>query len=218
VLSTKKYRPENIGANINEFYSSGEAEWRFVRTRLAALGLTVNFNGTAVELGCGVGRVSRHLAASFANFVGFDVSEPHLELARQYLTSENVAAVQLKQLSSLFDLDFPEHDLFYSRIVLQHNPPPIQKFLLNAAMSRLRLGGIAVFQLLTAIDGYSFRTEEYLAKMNALSNQELHALSQPDIFALLAANGCIPVEVVRETGVTGFDKVSTVFTVRKPLS
>ena len=50
------------------------------------------------------------------------------------------------QLRDTLDLDtLPEFDLFFSMIVLQHNPPPLIALMLEKIAARLRPGGVAVF-------------------------------------------------------------------------
>ena len=68
--------------------------------------------GTAVELGCGVGRVTRHLATRFAVTIGYDISRPHLERAQRYFEAENVRNAELRWVSCVDGLEIAEHDFF----------------------------------------------------------------------------------------------------------
>ena len=61
----------------------------------------------------------------------------------------------------------------FSRLVFQHSPLPVTRHLLQQILSRLRLGGIAMFQLLTGIEGYSFSIDAYLESMGKFDNQEV---------------------------------------------
>ena len=111
--------------------------------------------------------------------------------------------------------DLEPCDVFYSRIVFQHNPPPVIAELIRNALKALRPGGIAIFQVPSYMSGYGFKLREWLAKDHPLDMQ-MHCLPQHRIFALIAEH-CGAVLEVREDGVAGArDRiVSNNFVVRK---
>ncbi|WP_295400183.1 class I SAM-dependent methyltransferase [uncultured Thiocystis sp.] len=215
VLSTPQFKPHNLPDNEAAFYATGKAEVTHLLDRLRAMGVPPVPESHAVEFGCGVGRVTRFLADAFTQVTAFDISQPHLQLARQYLDHDAVRNVTLRRVDDIAGLEVPEHDVFYSKLVFQHNPPPVIRILLEKLLSHLRPGGVAVFQLVTAIDGYRFSTERYLANMDQLQGQELHAFPQSEVFRVCSSRGLLPVDVSRDTSVTGFDKVSHLFTVKR---
>jgi len=77
-------------------------------------------NGTAMDVGCGIGRVARYLAPRCATLWAVDASPRMLELARDRLAGEaNV------RFARCIDTDIPDVptasvDLVYSLLVLQH--------------------------------------------------------------------------------------------------
>lgn len=216
VLSAPEFKPDLLSQHEQVFYASGEPEVAEVLRRIEKLADTApRKDGLAVELGCGVGRVTRYLATHFASVAAYDISNSHLDLARRYLDKERVGNVNLQWLSGVEVVEIPAHDFFYSRIVLQHNPPPIILYLLRIILSKLKPGGFAAFQLLTGMDGYHFSVADYLNSMEKLDSQELHALPQQHVFNLLHELNMVPVEIARDSSVTGFDKVSTMFIARK---
>ncbi|WP_158742725.1 class I SAM-dependent methyltransferase [Acidisphaera sp. L21] len=215
VLSTPKYKPDNIAANQQEFYDSGRGELEVVFRRLESLGLAPASDGVALELGAGVGRVTRHLGDRFANVVGYDVSANHLALASSYVSEQAIANVEFRHLTSIDSASFPDHDFFYSRIVLQHNPPPIIAFLLDRVLARMNPNGVAVFQLMTARSGYTFDVKKYLSSMDQLDDQELHVLPQADVFRILRNRGLTCVEAARDSMLRGFDRTSMTFIAQK---
>jgi SAM-dependent methyltransferase len=215
VLSTSQFKPENIDATISAFERSGEVEAALLLSELSGLGLRANGFRRIVELGCGVGRVTRYLAQRAANVVGFDVSKPHLQLARTYLDREGIGNVTLEHVKNPDEPKLPLCDLFYSRIVFQHNPPPVMLMLIEKALAAIEPGGVAVFQCPTFIHGYEFRVADYLTKMKAIDNQELHALPQREIFSAIVKAGCDVVNCYRDNSLSNPRTVSNRFVVQK---
>jgi len=76
-----------------------------------------------------------------------------------------------------------DYDLWFSRLVLQHNPPPVTLAILDKAFSQLASGGVAIIHLPTYCDGYSFNVANYLASPIG-QNMEMHATPQRVIFRL----------------------------------
>lgn len=216
VLSQPNYKPEKLNAHLTAFFATGKGEVELLQTELAGLGLKSRGFRHAVELGTGVGRVTRHLAAMCQSVTGFDVSAPHLRLARDYLANNGCRNVSLEQVRDLASFQVPDCDFFYSRIVLQHNPPPIIVFLLRKVLAALRPGGIAVFQVPTYIEGYSFILNTYLDRMAQIDNQELHGVPQKVIFRIIMEAGCDLLSIVRDNSLSQITQVSNRFVVSKP--
>jgi SAM-dependent methyltransferase len=211
VLSTEKFRARFISENQNDFYDSGRSEVDTTFKRLALLGLWPKPDGRAVELGAGVGRVTRYLGERFAHVTGYDISANHLALAKAYIDDSGIKNIDLEQIKSVRDMHITEHDFFYSRIVLQHNPPPIIAHILDKVFCQTLPNGILVFQLMTARTGYKFDAASYLSGMADLNDQELHVLPQSEIFKLFTKHGITCVEVFRDGALRGFDRTSTTF-------
>lgn len=211
VLSVKTFSRESVEQNLDEFNRSGKAEVTAVMSQLAALGLNPRFDGTALELGCGVGRVTKFLANEFSRVFAYDVSSSHLELARKYMLQESINNAMLIQVNSPHKLAFEPHDLFYSRIVLQHNPPPIINKMLRAIFSKTNPGGIVVFQVPTAVENYRFNVQAYLSGCDKIVDMELHAIPQEAIFSAMLDHAIQPIYVSRDGSLTGFQNVSTTF-------
>jgi SAM-dependent methyltransferase len=142
---------------------------------------------TVIEYGCGVGRVTVPLAAIAKEVVGYDISEPHLQLARQRalaLGRTNIRMVALGELPAAFE----PCDVFYSKIVLQHNPPPLIGYLLRTLIRSLRRGGVGIFQVPTYYAGYRFDLHSALQSPQH-SDMEMHCYPQADLFSLFADEG-----------------------------
>lgn len=75
-----------------------------------------------LEIGCGVGRMTRALAAVFGEVHGVDVSPEMVRRARKYLRSTPNAHVHCNSGTDLQVLGNLEFDFAYSFIVFQHIP------------------------------------------------------------------------------------------------
>lgn len=199
VVSAEQFRAKNIGDNIEAFFATGQYEVNGLDAILGRAGITGRKFSSALEYGCGVGRVSRTLSKRVDTYYGVDVSRPHLDLMERQLAEAgitNVKAIQVKDMNDLATL--PEVDLIYSKIVLQHNPPPIQAQIILSLLRALNPGGVAVFQTLTHWKTYKFSAAAYLAEAVQPNRLETHIIPQHVIFDLARRTGCSVRDVTRD--------------------
>lgn len=202
VLSADQFMPEKIEQNEANFYASGANDLRLILRALERHGRSPVSQNRVVEYGCGVGRVTPHLAHTFAQVTAIDISSSHLALAQQAATKAAAANAKF-QLARAPDFGMVEpFDLWFSYIVLQHNPPPVIALVLRRALAMLAPGGIAIFQVPTYATGYRFSLANYLANPSTTGTIEVHCLPQQVVYSLAAEAGCIPLET-REDGAMG---------------
>jgi SAM-dependent methyltransferase len=214
VMTHEQFLPPNLPGSIDHFWASGDLEAAQVAGIVAGHG-GVPGGKVCVEYGCGVGRVTGALARYFGHVHGIDISPGHLALASQRMTELGCSNVTLTLCPDTVVGLLPPCDVYYSRIVLQHNPPPLIHALLRAGMAALKPGGLAIFQVPTYAAGYNFNIDAWLAA-DAPQDMEMHCLPQPTIFQAIAEAGCVPLEV-REDDSTGDGRyISNVFVVRRP--
>ena len=216
VLTQEKFRAATIGDNEAAFYATGEVDAAALKASALRCGITLDRYRDCFELGCGVGRVTQWLSKLFPYVLGADISTPHLELAREALNKYACHDVQLLKLQSLTDLgNIPEFDVFFSVIVLQHNPPPVIAYMLRAILGKMRPGGIGYFQLPTYKAGYEFNINGYMQNLQNTGRMEMHILPQDALFALFRDCDCQLLEI-REDDRTGSpEMVSNSILVRK---
>ena len=199
VLSSDAFLPEHIEANERAFYASGAGDVRRIASVLKRHGRTPGDLPRMVEYGCGVGRVTPHLAESFASVTACDISESHLGMARETVARSGRGNVRFA-LARAPDFGLHEpFDLWFSYIVLQHNPPPVMAMVLRRALAMLAPGGMAIFQVPTYALGYHFALQSYLAKPTETGTIEVHCLPQSVVFQLVHEAGCVPLEVREDT-------------------
>ena len=214
MLTDKRFLPDQLPGSIEDFWNSGDVAAAQLLRTLARHGFDPA-GKSCVEYGCGVGRVTMALARSFRHVDAYDISAGHLELARQRARELGLGNVRFHECAANILADLEPCDAYYSRIVLQHNPPPLITQLIRKALTALRPGGIAAFQVPSYISGYRFRLRDWLAAKHPLDMQ-MHCLPQPKIFELAAEQRCTLLEV-REDGAAGAREriISNTFVVRK---
>lgn len=193
VITNELFLPDDLNKNISVFWKSGFEELVVIKKQLERFGKILNKELVSVEYGCGVGRVTAPLAQQVSSLHAYDISAPHLEYAEDHMKDEAVDNIVFHLVS---DPLAPLHkcDFFYSRIVFQHNPPPIIHQLFKNALVALNPGGVAIIQVPTHINGYSFSIEEWLGKDHLLDMQ-MHCIPQEAIFKLIDEMGCSLLEV-----------------------
>jgi 2-polyprenyl-3-methyl-5-hydroxy-6-metoxy-1,4-benzoquinol methylase len=214
VLTADEFRQSEIEKSLDAFYASGEYNVQELLALLRRNAIDPGALARVLDFGCGVGRLSLALARHFAHVTGVDISPAHLQLARQRAMQIGMSNTIFMPISSINNInELPDCDLMFSRIVLQHNPPPVIFALLDCLFGRVAAGGYAMFQVPTYIAGYSFDPESYLGVDQA--QMEMNALPQRHIFALAAQKGFVPVEVRENLDVGDPDMVSQVFLFRR---
>jgi SAM-dependent methyltransferase len=215
VLSDDRFAPDKIDRHRREFFQSGAKDRDLLLATLGRLGLLPASYDTLFEFGCGVARVTPFLARSFSQVTACDVSITHVAMAREVLKQEEITNAKICLATASQALGMTERfDIWFSRFVLQHNPPPLMAIILQRAMTLLKPGGIAHFQLPTYARGYRFVVKEYLA--NSGDEIEMHVLPMTALFEIAANTGCEPLEVWHDNSIGDLPGwVSSSVTLRK---
>lgn len=217
VLTAKRFRPGQLAAHLDEFHASGEGNAQVVDAILARIGRRPQEFTHCVDYGCGVGRITQHLARRFRDVTGLDISRPHLDQAAATLRAAGQTNVVLRQVTGQELMPVASCDLWFSVIVLQHDPPPVAMEVLSRAFDSLSPGGVAIFQVPVWLAGYRFRAREYLAAWPG-RNMELHCVPQGAVLALARRKGLVLRELREQNGVVGVPgrAISNNFVFEKP--
>jgi SAM-dependent methyltransferase len=143
----------------DEFFRQGAAETDFY---LAMCGVPQLQAATVVvDIGCGVGRMTRRLAELAGRVVATDVSSGMLTRCRQTLADRtNVDYVQLPGDGQLVGIPDSTADVVFSYITLQHVPTvQAQLRYLDESVRVLRPGGHAAIQVRAT--GWSARAVDW---------------------------------------------------------
>jgi SAM-dependent methyltransferase len=135
------YRDPDLAA----FWAQGE---RDLDALLGALDVDIGADEQLVEIGCGVGRLTRVLARRAAHVNALDVSAEMLAQARRHNAGlENVTWIE-SDGESLAPVPDASSDGVFSHVVFQHIPDPGVTLGYVREMGRvLRPGGWAAFQI-----------------------------------------------------------------------
>jgi len=190
VLSSPTYEQGITSEVETAFYATGKTERQMVEMMMARAGRRAGEFRRAVEFGCGLGRMTLQLAEMFPVVTGIDISSTHLAKAAAAAHRTGLTNIEFR-LGDLEMFGMPEpFDFWYSRIVLQHNPPPLIHAILAHTLDRLAPGGLAIFQVPTYAVNYRFETKSYLSSRDGASDIEMHCLPQGMILDLIARSGC----------------------------
>lgn len=196
VLSAERFKQSQLSPHQAEFYASGQGDVDTFLAFLARNEVDASRIQRVLELGCGLGRVTRFLAERFPEVVACDISPTHLQQAQAYLSGIGLRNVNFVRIQGLADLDgAADLDAIFSVIVLQHNPPPAIVAILTALLRRLRSGGVAYFQVPTHAVDYRFELDHYLQHGLDASHIEMHCVPQRRIFQIASDAGCELLEV-----------------------
>jgi 2-polyprenyl-3-methyl-5-hydroxy-6-metoxy-1,4-benzoquinol methylase len=123
VLKDQKYRKTNIKNTKANFFESGQLHITNVIAEIEKHFGPVS-KASALDFGCGVGRLLMPLSQEFNRVTGLDVSQSMLEEASRNLTERGIGNVDLlKSDDALSTLEDRRFDFIHTYIVLQHISP-----------------------------------------------------------------------------------------------
>jgi ubiquinone/menaquinone biosynthesis C-methylase UbiE len=115
---------------------------------LAPFGVSIGPEDRVVEIGCGIGRMTRAIATRSKHVIGVDVSTEMVERARESLADLDNVELMVGDGRDLGTLADSSADIVYSFIVFQHIPDPAITCSYIREIGRvLRPGGWTVFQV-----------------------------------------------------------------------
>lgn len=190
------------------FFQSGEAEINNVFSKLKESFIVITFD-SALDFGCGVGRLSRALAKKFGKVIAVDVSSSMLNEARR-ANKQNENIEFLHNVSEdLKVIPGKSIDFLYSNIVLQHMPSNRQTVFIREFCRVLHPWGILVFQTpscrnlktwggwLHKLAGNNILNQVRKIKYGPDKIMELHTLPKKTVLEVLKQEGMNIIRVER---------------------
>lgn len=188
VISQPEFRSRELNDHALAVFRVGGAEEAADLAMFAERAGVATPRGSCIELGAGVGRITRYLADQFDHVYALDISPGNLAECDAYMAEIGVTNVTTVLIRGLEDFDsLPAVDCFYSHIVLQHNPPPVQKAMLRRLFMHIRPGGLVLFQIPSDMRNYAFDATAYLA--SPPPEMEMHGLPRPVVLAEMRRAG-----------------------------
>jgi SAM-dependent methyltransferase len=141
--------PERKGQRWEEeeFLATGQRDAERILEAAAVHSLPRRF-GSALDFGCGVGRVTRALAARFDEVAGVDISATMIDRARTVTSSFGNCRFVVGAAPALRALPAQHYDLVVSILVLQHLPSAREAELTVTMLAgRVAPGGALIVQV-----------------------------------------------------------------------
>ena len=182
----------DCGWDVGEFFAAGEIEMATVMGYLSEVGCLPEAEGSALDFGCGVGRLTQAMARRFAASVGVDISE---EMIRRAETLNQYAhCTYLTSVAERMQFADESFAFVYSNIVLQHMPRRFAVGYLREFVRVLEPGGVLVFgvqdsfaasdltsRIARARDILRLRTRLKAAMGQRDGDMQLHLLSEAEV-------------------------------------
>ena len=137
--------------NEKDFYATGNTFVQAVLTEAEACTTSLE-RGSALDFGCGLGRLTFALSEKFSNVTGVDVSTTMLEKADAYRQTNGIKNCKFVHNNepSLSSFENNSFDFICTYIVLQHIPDKKQiEIYINEFVRILKPGGLLFFQIPT---------------------------------------------------------------------
>ena len=166
ILNTEAYRRHRLDdASIDEIFRSGEACIEgFLRFAEQSFGPLPR--RSALEFGCGVGRLLVPLSARFDSVTGIDVSPSMLREAEIHCAvQENIRLLQADDGLSGVSAHF---DFILSYLVLQHIPVRRGELVLRGILEHLNPGGVAALHFTLGRSSSRTRHALHILRRNCL--------------------------------------------------
>lgn len=200
---------------VEDFLATGEDEIAGVLEEAAELGLPER-RGSALDFGCGAGRLTRAVSLRFERAVGVDISAEMIRVARELNADRPNCEFVVNEAPDLARFESRSFDFVYSSIVLQHLPGrDVALAYVRELVRVLADGGLLVFQVpqrlaplrrlqlarrLYAAARRLGVPERTLLRRTPLTPMRMLALPERDVRAAVAAAGSRILRVDAETG------------------
>lgn len=176
---------ENNQWDLEEFFLQGKNEVDSLINHIRGMGLHLG-NGTALDFGCGVGRLTQALSQYFREVRGVDIAPSMIALANKYNQHRDRCSYYLNKEDHLRLFESNTFDFIYSNITLQHMEPRFSQSYVEEFLRVLSPKGLLVFQLPEAPP---FRpTKNYRASLKSRVPRKLISL-----YRKLRYGGLLPV-------------------------
>jgi len=141
VLSERGYQQDP-----ESFFASGREEITAALDYVRGLDLELCV-GSALDFGCGVGRLSQALCETFDRVDGIDISDSMIRKAQEFNRYGDKCNYQVNVHDDLRLFEDDQFDFVYSNITLQHIPPQYAMRYIAEFIRVLHPGGIALFHV-----------------------------------------------------------------------
>jgi SAM-dependent methyltransferase len=148
VLTDEKFRQKNLSDSLkDEFLKTGQHHVERVLAMAANHCGNLSSKKSALDFGCGVGRLVLPLAGVFARVTGVDVSPGMLKVAEQNCLERGVINVDFARSDDGLTQVKGKFDFVHCYLVLQHIPVRRGEKIISALVDRLNDEGVLAIHL-----------------------------------------------------------------------
>ena len=188
--------------NLEDFFLTGKKEIDTVWKYLKFIRQPVNTK-TALDFGCGVGRLTQALSKHFDSCYGVDISATMIKLAKKFNKFSKKCHYIVNETNNLSVFQDNYFSFIYSSIVFQHIPPKHTEKYLKEFVRVLKPGGLIVFQIPESFKGkraFTLNLKTLIGKLLVALGigykMEMHYITEKNVRNLVAPAGVIDVKFV----------------------
>lgn len=213
ILTREDYKKENLTKESeSKFFMESKLALKRLHNVCEKAGVDYQKN-LCLDYGCGLGRVTFHLAKEFDHVVGVDISKNHIALANNKKAEFQVNNIDFVALEKgVEDIPKRPYDLIFSIIVLQHIRKKEVFRIFSRFIELVKEGGAIIFQIPTFHPNYDFNEGRLNKKLGIM---EMHAIRQKDIINYYVEGGCRLEGCFEDNNLCGKDWICNWFLFRK---
>jgi SAM-dependent methyltransferase len=196
VLTAERFRKKNLDeAALSDFFASGEghvAHILDIAHRFVAADLPMD---SAVDFGCGVGRLVIPLARRYRHATGIDISEDYIAEAMRNCGKQGITNADFRESVEQLVAEGRRFDLAHSCIVFNHIPWARGRKIIGGLYGLLNPGGVMAIQVLHRHKRGSARRIASWARRNfAPFNWGANILQRRPVFEPLMQGNAYPLD------------------------
>jgi SAM-dependent methyltransferase len=171
-----------------EFFATGVRDVGILIEQAEAWGKPV-VRRSALDFGCGIGRLSQALAGYFDHVYGVDISSKMIELARQHNREGARVEYLCNPAGELSPFANGSIDMILSWITLQHMRPRYARRYIREFLRVLAPGGLLVFQYPSKPISIGSRLARWKAFLSKPRPMYMNGMDRGDVVELLERAG-----------------------------
>ena len=174
--------------DADEFFATGIHEVGVFMDRAAAWGAPAA-RRSALDFGCGIGRLTQALAGHFEHVCGVDISPKMIELARQHNRQGARCEYVCNVVPKLGEFETGSIDMIYSWITLQHMRPRHARRYMREFLRVVAPGGLLLFQYPSRPISLQDRLARWKALFARPRPMYMNGMDRPEVVDLLERGG-----------------------------
>jgi SAM-dependent methyltransferase len=183
--------------DADEFFATGVRDVSSVMEQAAAWGKPVA-RRSALDFGCGIGRLSQALADHFDRVYGVDISPKMIELAGSHNRKGARVEYRCNPAGDLAHFADRSLDMIYSWITLQHVRPAYARRYMQEFLRVLAPGGLLLFQYPSEPISWRSRLGRWRALLSIPRPMYMNGMDRKEVVGLLERGGGRVLEISQD--------------------